>query len=92
MINEYLNLIDYSYSYKRSVQNYLSRAIDFEEEEYKVEILKEELLIRIQKDPSNHTFSEMLIWLHLQKKQFSSAVVQAKALDRRLDLKGKKSI
>jgi len=91
MINEYLNLIDYSYSYKRSVQNYLSRAIDFEAEEDKIEILKEELLIRIQKDPSNQTFSEMLIWMHLQKKQFSSAVVQAKALDRRLDLKGKKA-
>jgi tetratricopeptide (TPR) repeat protein len=90
MINEYLNLIDYSYSYKRSVQNYLSRAIDFEVEEDKIQILKEELLIRIQKDPMNQHFSEMLIWMYLQRKQFSSAVVQAKALDKRLDLKGKK--
>ena len=91
MINEYLSLIDYSYSYKRSVQNYLSRAIDFEEDEDKIEILKEELLIRIQKDPTNQYFSEMLIWMHLQKKQFSSAVIQAKALDKRLNLKGKKA-
>jgi len=90
MINEYLNLIDYSYSYKRSVQNYLSRAIDFETEEDKIEILKEELLIRIQKNPSNQYFSEMLIWMYLQKKQFLSAVIQAKALDKRLDLQGKK--
>ena len=91
MINEYLSLIDYSYSYKRSVQNYLSRAIDFEEEEDKVEILKEELLIKIQKDPTNKHFSEMLIWLYLQKKQFSAAVIQAKALDKRLNLEGQKA-
>ena len=91
MINEYLNLIDYSPSYKRSVQNYLSRAIDFEVEEGKIEILKEELLLRIQKNPSNQYFSEMLIWMYLQKKQFLSAVIQAKALDKRLDLKGQKT-
>ena len=92
MINEYLELIDYSYSYKRTVQNYLSRAIDFETEDDKIEILKEELLLRIQKDPSNQYFSEMLIWMHLQKKQFLSAVIQAKALDKRLNLNGKKAL
>ena len=90
MINEYLNLIDYNYSYKRSVQSYLSRTIDFEVEEDKIEILKTELLIRIQKDPNNEVFSEMLIWMYLQKKQFLSAVIQAKALDKRLNLKGQK--
>jgi tetratricopeptide (TPR) repeat protein len=91
MIKEYLSLIDYSYSYKRSVQNYLSRSIDFETEDDKIEILKEELLVRIQKDPMNQHFSEMLIWMYLQKKQFSSAVIQSKALDKRLDLKGQKA-
>jgi len=90
MINEYLDLIDYSYSYVRTVQNYLSRSIDFEDDFEKVTILKEELLIRIQKDPSNEYYSEMLIWLYLQKKQFSGAVIQAKALDKRANKKGKK--
>lgn len=90
MINQYLDLIDYSYSYVRTVQNYLSRSIDFEDDFEKVNILKEELLIRIQKDPSNEYYSEMLIWLYLQKKQFSGAVIQAKALDKRANLKGKK--
>jgi len=74
----------------RTVQNYLSRSIDFEDDFEKVNILKEELLIRIQKDPSNEYYSEMLIWLYLQKKQFSGAVIQAKALDKRANLKGKK--
>ena len=90
MINEYLDLIDYSYSYTRTVQTYLSRSIDFEDDLEKVEILKEELLIRIQKDPSNDYYSEMLIWLYLQKKEFAGAVIQAKALDKRANKKGKK--
>ena len=90
MINEYLDLIDYSYSYVRTVQTYLSRSIDFEEDVEKVDILKEELLIRIQKQPSNEYYSEMLIWLYLQKKEFGGAVIQAKALDKRTNKKGKK--
>lgn len=90
MIIEYLDLIDYSYSYLRTVQAYLSRSIDFEDDFEKVEILKEELLIRIQKDPSNEYYSEMLIWMYLQKKEFGGAVIQAKALDKRTNGKGKK--
>ena len=90
MIVEYLNLIDYSYSYVRTVQSYLSRSIDFEEDFENVKILKEELLIRIQKDPSSKYYSEMLIWLYLQKEEFSGAVIHAKALDRRAGFKGRK--
>ena len=90
MILEYLNLIDYSHSYMRTVQTYLSRAIDFDEDNTKVAILKEELLIKIQNDPSNHYYGEMLIWMYLQQKQFSGAIIQAKALDKRTNQKGKK--
>lgn len=89
MINEYLNLIDYSYSYVRSVQSYLSRNIDFEDDLKTVDILREELLIRVQKDPSNEYYSEMLIWLYLQKKEFGGAVIQAKALDKRTGSSGR---
>lgn len=91
MIIEYLNLIDYSYSYMRTVQSYLSRSIDFEDDVEKVQILKEELLLRIQKDPSNQYYSEMLIWMYLQKKEFTGAVIQAIALDKRMGMKGKKA-
>jgi tetratricopeptide (TPR) repeat protein len=90
MINEYLNLIDYSYSYVRTVQAYLSRNIDFEDDDKTIEVLREELLIRIQKDPNNEYYSEMLIWLYLQKKEFGGAVIQAKALDKRTGSKGRK--
>ena len=90
MILEYLTLIDYSYSYLKTVQTYLSRAIDFEEDKVKVAILKEELLLKIQKDPSNQYYGEMLVWMYLQQKEFSGAIIQAKALDKRTNQKGRK--
>ena len=38
---------------------------------------------RIQKKPGDFVYSEMLIWLFIQKKEFKSALVQAQALDKR---------
>jgi tetratricopeptide (TPR) repeat protein len=90
MIQEYLNLLDYSRVYLKSVQTYLSRIIDFEEDQEKVQMLKVELLSRIQKDPDKDYYSEMMIWFYLHKKEFPGAVIQAKALDKRKNLKGKR--
>ncbi|MFT4600999.1 MAG: tetratricopeptide (TPR) repeat protein, partial [Arenicella sp.] len=90
MINEYLNLLDYSQVYVKTVQTYLSRVIDFEEDEVMVETLKISLLERIQKHPDKAHYAEMLIWFYLHKKEFNGAVIQAKALDKRNDMKGKR--
>lgn len=90
MIEEYLNLLDYSPSYLKTVQTYLARTIDFAEEPAKTEMLRVQLLERIQQNPELDYYNEMLIWFYLQKKEFSGAVIQAKALDKRNDLNGKK--
>lgn len=90
MIEEYLNLLDYSPSYLKTVQTYLTRAIDFAEEPAKVEMLRVELLERVQQYPDADHYSEMMIWFYLQKKEFSGAVIQAKAFDKRKGLNGKK--
>ncbi|UKN03435.1 tetratricopeptide repeat protein [Paracrocinitomix mangrovi] len=90
MIAEYLNLLEYSKNYIRTVQTYLSRVIDFEEDEDLVEMLKVELLTRVQKNPDKEYYSEMLIWFYLHKKEFPGAIIQAKALDKRLNMQGKR--
>lgn len=90
MIEEYLNLLDYSPSYLKTVQTYLTRAIDFTEEPEKTEMLRTELLLRSQKNPELDYYAEMLIWYYLQKKEFSGAIIQAKAFDKRKVLNGKK--
>lgn len=55
------------------------------------DILRSTLLQRIQQKPSTH-YSEMMIWLLVQKKNFKSAIVQAKALDKRLGENGQRLI
>ncbi|MES2590087.1 MAG: tetratricopeptide repeat protein [Bacteroidota bacterium] len=84
MIEEYLNLLESNSSTIDLVQNSLSRYIDFSLEENKeIDLLKEKLLTKIQKRPNDFVYSEMLIWLLIQKKQFNSAIIQAQALDKR---------
>lgn len=90
MIAEYLNLLEYSKVYLKTVQTYLSRVIDFEEDVEMVGLLKTELLSRIQKEPNEDHWSEMLIWYYLHKKEFNGAVIQTKALDKRKGLNGRK--
>lgn len=90
MIEEYLNLLDYSPVYLKTVQTYLSRIIDFEEDKVLVGMLREELLGRVQKHPDKDHYNEMLIWFYLHKREFPGAVIQAKALDKRKILQGKR--
>ncbi len=88
MIQEYLDLVVINDAYLQTVQNALNRSIDFEGDGEDVEILRVELLKRVQKDPQSTVFAEMLTWLFLQKRDFNSAFVQLKALDKRLNEDG----
>ncbi|UPL49108.1 tetratricopeptide repeat protein [Hymenobacter sublimis] len=45
--------------------------------------LEKELLSMVQKNPERGVYSELLLWLQVQRRDFTGALVQAKALDRR---------
>lgn len=92
MLQEYLDLLDENPAYRKTIQSLLSRQIDFEDESENSlqETLKLELIDRVQKNPNNQEYPEMLIWLFMQKKNFSAALVQVKAIDKRLGLQGEK--
>jgi TolA-binding protein len=45
--------------------------------------LQAELYRRIQKHSDNQEFSDLLVWYFIQKKDFASAFIQVKALDKR---------
>lgn len=91
MIGEYLDLLDYHSSYANTVQTVLSRQIDLSLEDSKeYEMLKAALLERIQKKPNDTVYAEMLVWLFIQKKNFSAALVQVQALDKRVDEQGRR--
>ena len=90
MIGEYLDLLDFQSSYASTIQTVLARQIDFTSSVSKeYDFLKSALLERIQKKPGESVYSEMLIWLFIQKKNFTGALVQVQAMDKRLNEQGR---
>lgn len=91
MVEEYFNLIDQNSSYSSVVEAALSQKIDFNaEEDPTYNLVKQKLIEKTQKKPNDFVYSEMLIWLFSQKKQFNAALVQAQALDKREKGDGKR--
>jgi tetratricopeptide (TPR) repeat protein len=92
MLSEYLGLLAVQESYLQSVQNALQTALNPDENGEKKALLKSLLIRTIQKHPDKKVYSEMLIWLYIQEKNFNGAFIQAKALDKRNKEYGKRII
>ena len=89
MIREYLTFLKFqpqNLNYiKNSFQQVLGEPADLDT----LEII---LYDFIQKEAGNPIFNEMLVWTHLQQKNFAAALRQARALDRREDNKGEHTV
>ncbi|SNC77023.1 Tetratricopeptide repeat-containing protein [Hymenobacter gelipurpurascens] len=68
---------------RNMLQNSLQDDKDFE-------TLEKELLGQVQKNPERTVYSELLLWLQVQRRDFTGALVQAKALDRRGHTEGQR--
>lgn len=89
MMDEYISLIEFSVSYLDDVQNLLQTMLAEETDNNKSTALKNILLKRTQQNPDETFYSEMLLWYSIQMKDFETALVQAKSLDRRKKEDGK---
>lgn len=80
MVDEYLNyakLGKQNTSYIKNIfQNLLS-------EEDDLTFLENAILNRLQKEPEETTYPDLMIWLELQRQNYYGAFVQSRALDRR---------
>jgi tetratricopeptide (TPR) repeat protein len=89
MIDELLNLVvrspDEIENVKNTFQNNLSDKNGFEK-------LENKLYEQIQANPAEIVFNELLLWLNIQNKNFSKALMQAKAIDKRNKSNGFKLI
>lgn len=92
MVNEYLSVLLLSENYLQSVQNELARNFAFEQGSEQNSLLKQELIKLIQKHPGKPVFSELLIWVYMQEGNYSAALLQTKALDKRLNESGERLI
>ncbi|MEO8066334.1 MAG: tetratricopeptide repeat protein [Flavobacteriales bacterium] len=88
MVREFMDVLASNQGYIQAVQNSLARAIDFSKKDVRSDLLRAELLRRIQRDPDQVIFQELLIWMYEQQKDLFSAFVQTKALDKRFNEQG----
>lgn len=70
-----------------TVQNELQNLLQSQDDFTKLETV---LYDRINKEPNELLYNELLLWLSLQQKNFSKALTQAKAIDRRTKGSGAK--
>lgn len=87
MIDTQLDILDENPSSITNIQNMMQYYINNDVNNEYSDILRTVLLQRIQKNPSI-VASEMLIWFMTQKKQFAAALIQVRALDKRLNENG----
>jgi tetratricopeptide (TPR) repeat protein len=84
MVEVYLDLLKDDPAQAEMVQaNLQSRMISAFDENLG-DILKKSLIKRIQKDPGVFIYNEMLLWYYIQQNDYANAIIQAKALDKRL--------
>lgn len=89
MVQEYLNYVSQNPSNLNYVKNTLQNLLAKPEE---LESLQKLLISKIQDNPASEIYGELLIWVNLQQKNFYGAFVQARAIDRRLNSEGSRSI
>lgn len=90
MVKEYLSILTIDPMNSLQVQNRLQHSLSNDPENLKTEALRKGLIMQVQKNPDDIATTEMLVWLSLQLKDFESALIQAKALDRRLSEDGQR--
>lgn len=90
MIDEYLNLLTSSPQQISMVENRLQTWLADDADNSKNEAYHSVLLRKLQEHPNEIIYNELLLWHSIQQKDFSFALVQAKALDRRYGENGQR--
>ncbi|MFC5270906.1 tetratricopeptide repeat protein [Adhaeribacter terreus] len=80
VMGEVLGLVEVNPGQIGYAQNMLQNSLKDEKE---FEALERVLISRVQKNPNQNVLSELLLWVYIQRKDFGSALIQARAMDRR---------
>ncbi len=89
MIEEYLNYASDSPNRLSYVKNLLQ---NFLEEQEDLDELEVTLIKKMQENPDDVKFPELMIWVELQRKNFFGAFIQARAIDKRNKKAGDRSL
>jgi len=80
MVEEYLNYASDSPNRLNYIKNLLQNFIQEEEDLAELEAT---LIRKTQENPNDVKYSELLIWIELQRKNFYGAFIQSRAIDKR---------
>lgn len=86
----YLDLLEFNASYLNTVEDRIQSMLSFDINNEKNEIIRKEMLAKAQRNPDKIIYAELLWWYSIQQKDFDLALIQAKALDRRMNENGDK--
>lgn len=89
MVDEYLNYVIQTPANIGYVKNLLQILLSKPEE---LESLEKLLYDRVQQNPQSEVFSDLLIWVNLQQKNFYGAFIQARAYDKRFKKESPKTL
>ncbi|MEO7987949.1 MAG: tetratricopeptide repeat protein [Chryseolinea sp.] len=89
MVNEYLSYVTQNAANIQYVKNVMQALLTKPDE---LESLEKLLFEKVQQYPDVEVYSDLLIWVNLQQRNFSSAFVQARAYDKRYKREGERSM
>lgn len=85
LLAETLHLVERDEQQLPFVRNMLQNALHDEKD---FDALEKILVAKVQAQPDQNAYSELLLWLQVQRHDFAGALVQVRALDRRTNAKG----
>ncbi len=80
IIEEYLNFLPANPNYVSQAQSTLATVLD---DAADIDMLRTALLKRLQKQPNETAYTNMLVWVFMQQKNYGQALNQALAMNRR---------
>jgi len=89
MVDEYLNYATKSRQSSAYIKNIFQNMIKENED---LSYLENTLIRRMQKEPNETTYPDIMIWVELQRKNFYSAFLQSRALDKRKQNAGNETL
>lgn len=88
--NKLIELLNINYNALPRIQAMLARYLEDNADGPLQTAMKTALLKEIQKGSQNDKIADLLIWLFVQQKNFDAAIMQSKALDKRLKQTGER--
>lgn len=87
MVNEYLNYVTQTSANIQYVKNVMQALLT---DPGDLQSLEKLLFTRVQQNPEVEVYSDLLVWVALQQKNFYGAFIQARAYDKRFQHDGEK--